>query len=137
MPKRLTVVLADDRPENRMLVRTYLTVQFGGEVTVVGEATDGAAAVRLCEDLRPDLLVLDDDMPHVTGRGAIAALRRGSPDTFIILFSASPIDVQALHAPDRHVDKIDGLAPLGAAISAGIDAAWNRIHRADRTAVTG
>ena len=128
------MVLADDRPENRTLVRAFLTVTFGAEVVVIGEAADGVAAVRLCEDLQPDLLVLDDDMPRLTGTAAMAALRRAAPHTFIVLYSASPIDVQALHAPDRHVDKVSGLEPLGAALMDGIDVTKARRSRTRRAA---
>jgi CheY-like chemotaxis protein len=133
----VTMVLADDRPENRTLVRAYLTVTFGAEVVVVGEAADGVAATRLCQDLQPDLLVLDDDMPHLSGTAAMAGLRRASADTFIVLYSASPIDVRALHAPDRHVDKVGGLEPLGAALMDGIDATKARRSRSRRAAAIG
>jgi CheY-like chemotaxis protein len=129
-----SVVLADDRPENRGLVRAYLTLTFGVAVVVAGEASDGHEAVQRCADLQPDVVVLDDDMPSLTGTAAIAALRRVAPDTFIILYSASAADVRALHAPDRHVDKTAGLQPLGLALAAGFDAAAARAARRRRAA---
>jgi chemotaxis response regulator CheB len=117
----ITVLLADDRPEIRGLVRAYLAVNFRQDIVVAGEAEDGAAALRLVERLRPDLVILDDEMPVLSGTAAIAGLRRAAPATFIILYSAGAHDVAALlHPPDRHVDKADGLGPLGVAIAEGV-----------------
>src|SRR5204862_1307620 len=52
------------------------------------EASDGDEAVAVAEAERPDLLILDHQMPHRTGLDAIDDIRRLSPDTAIILYTA-------------------------------------------------
>jgi DNA-binding NarL/FixJ family response regulator len=65
------VLIVDDQP----LMRTALRITLDAEpdVTVVGEAGDGAAAVRQCQRLEPDVVVMDIRMPIVDG---IEATRR-------------------------------------------------------------
>ena len=71
----IRVVLADDQP----LVRAGFAMILGAEddLAVVGEADDGAAAVRLAEQTRPDVVLMDIRMPGVDG---LAATRQISQD---------------------------------------------------------
>jgi len=82
----------DDVPEVRRLVRTALRFRDGFEV--VGEAGDGADAVRLATELRPDILVLDLGLPDIAGRDVLTQVRENSPTTSIVVFSgaADPAD---------------------------------------------
>jgi DNA-binding NarL/FixJ family response regulator len=61
----ITVVIADDQPLMRSALRTCLEAE--PDITVVGEAADGAGAVRHVHRLRPDVVVMDVRMPIMDG----------------------------------------------------------------------
>jgi DNA-binding NarL/FixJ family response regulator len=67
----VTVLIADDQPLMRSALRTCLDAE--PDIRVVGEAGDGAEAVRLAERLHPDVVVMDVRMPIMDG---IEATRR-------------------------------------------------------------
>lgn len=69
MSGRLRVVIADDERPARSLLRSIL--ESYPDVEVVGEAKDGAGAVALIEETRPDLALLDLRMPGVDGLGVV------------------------------------------------------------------
>ncbi len=81
----MKVAVVDDSADIRDLVRRWSN-RYGYEV--VGEAVDGAAAVALAARERPDVLVLDVRMSATDGLDAIPAIRRASPGTRIVMFSA-------------------------------------------------
>ena len=81
----IRVLLVDDVVEVRRLVRTSL--RFRGGFEVVGEAADGAEAVQLAAQLRPDVVVLDLGLPDIAGREVLTRVRDVSPGTKVVVFS--------------------------------------------------
>jgi two-component system response regulator NreC len=81
----ITVVLADDHQVLREGLRTLLNRQ--PDLKVVGEAEDGDSAVDLCQELHPDVVVMDLAMPGLHGFDAIRELRRRKLDLRIVVLS--------------------------------------------------
>jgi len=92
--------------DNTAIRSALIDLLSAAGLVVVGQGASGADAVLLSRDLQPDLLVLDDRMPRVTGLEAIAEIRRLAPTTKILLYSGTPEAVSgATHAPDVVVPK--------------------------------
>jgi DNA-binding NarL/FixJ family response regulator len=83
----VAVLLVDDVVEVRRLLRTALRLRGGFEV--VGEAADGAEAVRLAADLQPDIVVLDLGLPDLAGREVLTGIRGASPGSNVVVFSGT------------------------------------------------
>ncbi|MGA5298586.1 response regulator [Nucisporomicrobium flavum] len=73
MPEPIRVLVVDDHPVVRQGLRTFLDLQ--DDLTVVGEAADGAEAVTAAGELRPDVVLLDLRMPGADGIAALRGLR--------------------------------------------------------------
>ena len=80
-----TVVLADDEALLRKALATLLPLE--GDVAVLAEAEDGESAVRATLRHRPDVLVIDLEMPGVDGLGAVAEIRRTRPEQVILMLT--------------------------------------------------
>lgn len=82
----IKVLLVDDHPVVRQGLRTFLDVQE--DITVVGEAADGASGVAAAEELRPDVVLLDLRMPGSDGLSALHGLREhGNPAKVLVITS--------------------------------------------------
>jgi DNA-binding NarL/FixJ family response regulator len=82
----IRVILADDHPVTRDGIRNLL--QRASGIEVVGEADNGTEALRLIEELTPDVLLLDMEMPGLKGIDVARQLKAGSSPVRILALSA-------------------------------------------------
>ncbi len=90
------LLIADDHRVVREGLRLVLALD--PELEVVGEAADGEAAVRLTRELRPDLVLMDLQMPVLDGIAATEAIRREAPETEVLVLTSVLEDVSVLAA---------------------------------------
>ena len=81
----VTLVIVDDSQEMRETLKTLLT--FNETVRVVGEAANGEEAVERVAELKPDLVLMDINMPGMDGLKATEAIAIKSPRTGVIIIS--------------------------------------------------
>jgi len=90
------VLIADDHAVVRQGLRMFLGSD--PELEIIGEARDGAEAVTLARELRPDVVLMDLLMPVMDGISAIAAIRREVPDTEIVALTSVLEDAAVVDA---------------------------------------
>ncbi|WOE77461.1 response regulator transcription factor [Pseudomonas protegens] len=85
MSTLIRLVLADDHE----VTRTGFVALLAGnpEFEVVGQARDGEEALALCEQLRPDIAILDIRMPRLNGLGAARLLQQRQPEVKVVIFT--------------------------------------------------
>jgi len=81
----LSVVVVDDQAPFRLAARAVLSRSKGFEL--VGEAENGVEAIALVSELRPDLVLMDINMPEMGGIEATRRIVADYADTFVILCS--------------------------------------------------
>jgi DNA-binding NarL/FixJ family response regulator len=81
------VLLADDSPLAREAIRTLLRGDSGFEV--VGEAEDGSQALVLARKLKPDLVLMDINMPGCDGLLATRLIKRELPHMMVVILTVS------------------------------------------------
>ncbi len=84
-PRPVRVLIADDEAHIRQLLARIIA-SLGGEV--VAEARDGEEAVRLFELTSPDMVILDINMPSMTGDRALARIVALDPSVIAIMMTA-------------------------------------------------
>ena len=85
MNDQIEIVIADDHPIVRQGLRHM--IEADGYLTIVGEASDGETALQLIELHRPQVVVLDIDMPRMNGFDVVRELRRKKADVRIIFLT--------------------------------------------------
>lgn len=95
-PPIIRVLVVDDHP----LLREGIAAVLAGQpdMDLVGEACDGADAIDRHAALRPDVTLMDLQMPGTDGIQAIRAIRKAVPDARIAILTTYRGDVRALHA---------------------------------------
>lgn len=98
-PRPIRVVIVDDHDMIRSGLAVFL--EAFDDLKLVGEATDGREAIRLCDEVKPDVALMDLVMPHMDGVAAIRAIRQAHPETQVIAltsFGDQNLVQEALHA---------------------------------------
>jgi DNA-binding NarL/FixJ family response regulator len=92
----IRILIADDHSVVRQGLRMFLSLD--GELEVVGEAADGAEAVRLAHELKPDIVLMDVLMPVMDGITATNEIRQQLPDTEVIALTSVLEDASVVGA---------------------------------------
>jgi DNA-binding NarL/FixJ family response regulator len=79
----VTVLIVDDNAQFRALLRDLVAAE--PDFQVVGEAADGAEAIRLTQELRPDIMLLDLGMPRVNGLEVLRWSKVEHPERKVVI----------------------------------------------------
>jgi DNA-binding NarL/FixJ family response regulator len=141
-PPRLRVLLVDDQPLLRKALASLISAQF--DMIVVGEAADGREALERVAQVRPDVVVMDVQMPGANGIEGVRAIRGAGFDVPIVMLTISDEDndlFEAIQAgangyllknvrPEQLFDSLRGLprgeAPISAAMASRLLEALRR-----------
>ena len=85
MSGKLRVLVADDHPSVRENLRYLINAE--DDLVCVGAAKDGRQCLALCAELRPNVLVLDYEMPGLDGLSTASALNRLQPRIRVIVYT--------------------------------------------------
>src|SRR5947207_2400343 len=92
----IRLLLVDDHSVVRKGLRLFL--KYDPELEVVGEAADGAEALSLARELKPDVVLMDLLMPVMDGIAATAAIRRELPETEVLALTSVLEDASVVGA---------------------------------------
>src|SRR5262252_2272600 len=85
--KKFRVLIVDDSAFMRKVLETIISAD--DQLQVAGQAKDGREAVTLAESLKPDVITMDINMPHVDGLQATAQIMTTNPRPIVIVSSES------------------------------------------------
>ena len=110
--------------EDEELVCELLAEFLSGEedINYLGDARDGASAIRKCRELKPEMIILDLRLPEVSGLEVLKVLHQELPESKVIIFTGS-LSEDTLHTTLKngaiaYVEKAYGLEELQKAINA-------------------
>jgi two-component system, chemotaxis family, chemotaxis protein CheY len=110
--QNMRAIVVDDNAVVRELVRAILRSRHHD---VVGEATGGEAVLKLCTELRPDIVLLDINLNESSGLEVLAELRKNLPSLPVVMLSGdgTPSTVAKVHAMGAHGFVVKPFSPEG------------------------
>jgi NarL family two-component system response regulator LiaR len=94
--KRTTILIADDHPLFRRSVKAVL--RDAPDLEVIGEASNGLETVRLADELRPDVVLMDISMPELDGLEATRRIKAKHPEIAVLVLT--------IHTDEQHALQI-------------------------------
>ena len=98
----VTILIVDDNSILRGLMRAIMAEE--SDLHVVGEAADGAEAIRLAQELRPDIMLLDLALPRVSGLEVLRWTKAERPEIKVIIVTVHDEDAYRQVAADGGAD---------------------------------
>ena len=101
------MLIVDDNDDIRLLIRMQL--EFLQGIDALHEASNGVDAIELAGRLHPELIILDLDMPLMSGDAALPLLRTVAPAAIIVVNSATPVTAaprEGLEHADAYLQKV-------------------------------
>jgi pilus assembly protein CpaE len=86
-PRTIRLLAVDDRPEMQESLRKMLSLER--DIAVIGTATSGEQAIQQAGDLRPDVILMDLNMPGMDGMAATEIITKEYPFAFVIMMSVN------------------------------------------------
>ena len=124
--KRIRVLLADDHAMFRQGIKEMLSTDE--EIEVVGEAQNGREAVALAEELRPDVVILDVEMPVMGAKQAMERMLENSPPPRVVIVT--------MYDDPRLVRELIGLGAVAYLVkSATMEELHTAVHTAANSAI--
>lgn len=96
--KKIRVLLADDHMVVRMGIASLLS--FANGIEVIGEADNGLDAVKLAHELKPDVVLMDLQMPELNGVEATARIHADDPGAKILILTSFGTSAELKRAMD-------------------------------------
>jgi DNA-binding NarL/FixJ family response regulator len=96
------VLIVDDNPQVRQELRTLLPL--AGDIEIVGEAADGLEAIRLAQALRPQVILLDLEMPVMDGYQAARQIKDLCPSCQVVALTVYADPASRSQAAQAGVD---------------------------------
>lgn len=93
MDKKIGILLADDHP--LICIALKKIISECNDLEVIGEAHDGDEAVKLAEELKPDVIIMDISMPKLNGLEATRKIKSSNPEALILVLT--------VHSDDEHI----------------------------------
>src|SRR4029450_9790225 len=121
----LRVIIADDEDLARAIVREYL--KDSSEVDIIAECRNGFEAVKAVTELKPDLLLLDIQMPRLDGFEVLDLIGRETNVIFITAYDQYAIRAFEVHAVDYLLKPF-----TSERLSEALNRARERVRRVER-----
>ena len=128
--KRRKLLLVEDNEYNAELVR----LRLGHEMYTVSHAADGASALELFRSFRPDVVLLDIQIPAPNGLEVLKAIRRDDPDALVVMMTAFGSEKVAVEAMKIGADEYLTKPLEHRKLEAFLEEAWvrNRLKSENR-----
>ncbi len=98
----LRILIVDDAAEVRRDLKTILALS--ADLEIIGEAEDGVEAIRLMESLKPDVILMDLEMPNMDGYQATQQVKALRPDCKVVVLSVHDYEEARTAAQKSGVD---------------------------------